>query len=362
MSTVAIDGLEKRFGEFTAIRQLDLTVEQGELVSLLGPSGCGKTTTLRCVAGLEHPTAGTISIGARLVAHGGRGRTVPPEKRDLGMVFQSYALWPHMTVAGNVAYPLRRAGVRRSEARRRAAEMVELVGLAAKLDSPVSQLSGGQQQRVSLARALVKSPQVLLCDEPLSNLDASLRRQVRNEIRRLHDETGTTCVYVTHDQEEAVALSDRIVVMQDGEATQIGSPRDIFSRPRTEFIARFVGIENVLPVADTAIRAGGGHELGTALGSRLVSAQTLDESPVACAFRSEDVVIADDVAELNVFRATVLNSTFVGTYTELLLQVDGTTVGCRLPERDLQGRARPEVGGQVAFRVAPENVVPLASA
>ena len=362
MSTVAIDGLRKRFGDFTAIEQLDLVVQQGEFVTLLGPSGCGKTTTLRCVAGLEHPTAGTISIGERQVADGARGIAVPPEKRDLGMVFQSYALWPHMTVAGNVAYPLRRGGVRRAEARRRAAEMVDVVGLGAKLDHPVSELSGGQQQRVSLARALVKSPQVLLCDEPLSNLDASLRRQVRNEIRRLHDETGTTCVYVTHDQEEAVALSDRIVVMQEGRATQIGAPREIFSSPRTEFIARFVGIENVLAVRSAAASSHG-VDLETELGSRLLSAQVVEGTPVACAFRSEDVQLVDQgAAEPNSFSATVRSSVFVGTYTELVLDSAAATVGCRLLERDLHGRTRPAVGDQVRFRVAPGNVVPLAAA
>ncbi|WP_152047339.1 ABC transporter ATP-binding protein [Aureimonas psammosilenae] len=239
--SVRFENVEKRFGAVTAIRSLSLDIEPGTLVTLLGPSGCGKTTTLRMLAGLEQPTAGRILIGGKDVT------ALPANERDVSMVFQSYALFPHMTIAENVAYGLRSGGLSRKAARERAEEGLSQVGLGGYGPRLPSELSGGQQQRVAVARALVLEPQVLLLDEPLSNLDTRLRRHVRTEIRELQQRLGFTAVYVTHDQEEALAVSDRIVVMKDGEIAQAGSPRDLYETPASSFIADFIGEANVVP-------------------------------------------------------------------------------------------------------------------
>lgn len=237
---VAFEGVRKDFGDFTAIHDLSFTIEPGKLVTLLGPSGCGKTTTLRMLAGLESPTRGRIRIGGMDVTR------LPANHRDVSMVFQSYALFPHMNVAENVAYGLESGGMKRAEARVAAERGLDLVGLDGMAARLPSELSGGQQQRVAVARALVLEPQVLLLDEPLSNLDARLRRRVRTEIRELQQRLGFTAVYVTHDQEEALAVSDRIIVMKDGEIAQAGSPRELYEAPASEFIADFIGEANVV--------------------------------------------------------------------------------------------------------------------
>lgn len=239
--SVVFQNVRKMFGAFTAIHDLSLTVEPGSLVTLLGPSGCGKTTTLRMLAGLEHPTAGRIFIGGKDVT------MLPANERDVSMVFQSYALFPHMNSLDNVAYGLEASGLGRREARQKAEHGLELVGLAGMGGRLPSELSGGQQQRVAVARALVLEPQVLLLDEPLSNLDARLRRRVRTEIRELQQRLQFTAVYVTHDQDEALAVSDHIVVMKDGNIAQQGSPRDLYEAPASAFIADFIGEANVLP-------------------------------------------------------------------------------------------------------------------
>ena len=229
-----------------AVDGVSFHVAAGEIVVLLGPSGCGKTTTLRCVAGLEHPTAGRISIGTRVVSAPEDGVQVPPRQRDIGMVFQSYAVWPHMTVWQNVAYPLRHRGVARAEVDRRVAEVLELVGLSEFAQRSVVALSGGQMQRVALARSLVYGPQLLLLDEPLSNLDAQLRLRLRDDLRRIIKQTGVTAVYVTHDQAEAVVLGDRIGVMRDGKLLQMAAPDEIYNRPADLFVANFTGATNEL--------------------------------------------------------------------------------------------------------------------
>jgi len=246
---VGIRGVVKRFGAVTAVNAVDLTVADGELFTLLGPSGCGKTTLLRLLAGFYQPDAGTIRFGDRVV------NGLPPYERGIGMVFQNYALWPHMTVADNVCYGLRLRRLPGEEVARRLHEglrKVNLVGFEARYPG---QLSGGQQQRVALARALVLNPDILLLDEPLSNLDAKIRIQVRAEIRRLQQDLRITTVYVTHDQEEALSLSDRVAVMRDGHVLQVGRPRELYERPRTRFVADFVGKVNVLP----AVSLGGGR-------------------------------------------------------------------------------------------------------
>src|ERR1700755_6715 len=222
-----------------AVDGVSFHVPAGEIVVLLGPSGCGKTTTLRCLAGLEHPTAGRVSIGGRLMSAPLDGVLVPPRLRNVGMVFQSYAVWPHMTVRQNVVYPLRQRKVARSEAMAKVDEVLALVGLTEYAERPVVALSGGQMQRVALARSLVYRPQLLLLDEPLSNLDAKLRIRLRDELRRILKQTGMTGLYVTHDQAEAVVLGDRIGVMREGKLLQMAPPGEIYNRPADSFVAHF---------------------------------------------------------------------------------------------------------------------------
>ena len=247
---IRLTGLTKRYPGRTvvanAVDGIDLEIAEGKLVTLLGPSGCGKTTTLRLIAGLERATAGQISIGDAIVSDPARGIFVGAHRRPLGIVFQSYAIWPHMTVIENVMFPLRvnRPRPRRADARARALRALDLVGLAELAERPAPALSGGQQQRVALARALVREPKVLLLDEPLSNLDAGLRDRMRDEIRALQQRLGITTVFVTHDQDEALAVSDEVVVMNEGRILERGLPQEIYSWPRQDFTARFLGVSN----------------------------------------------------------------------------------------------------------------------
>src|SRR6202047_399999 len=246
-ATLEVTDLRKQFSVGRpAIDGVSFAVPAGEIVVLLGPSGCGKTTTLRCVAGLEHPTDGEISIGGRVVSSPARGILVPPRSRELGMVFQSYAVWPHMTVRQNVIYPLKHRKISRADANKKVAEALELVGLSEYAERPVVALSGGQMQRVALARSMVYRPQLLLLDEPLSNLDAKLRLRLRDDLRVILKQTGMTALYVTHDQAEAVVLGDRIGVMRDGKVFQIGTPDQIYNRPADLFVANFTGTTNEL--------------------------------------------------------------------------------------------------------------------
>ncbi|WP_223646155.1 ABC transporter ATP-binding protein [Corallococcus sp. EGB] len=260
MAAIVLEGLVKAYGATPVVRGLSLQVEQGEFVSLLGPSGCGKTTTLRMLAGLEHPDAGVIRLADEVVA--GPGVRVPPEKRGLGMVFQSYAIWPHRSVEANVAYPLVLRKVPRHEVATRVREALRWVRLEAYAARMPHELSGGQLQRVALARALVAGPRVLLLDEPLSNLDAALREELRAEIAALRARLGTTLVFVTHDQGEALALSDRIAVMNRGVIEQVDTPERLYREPATPFVAGFVGGANVLR-GET--RGGAFHCSGTEL-------------------------------------------------------------------------------------------------
>src|SRR5262245_29365469 len=246
-ATLDVVDLHKSFATGRpAVAGVSFTVPAGEIVVLLGPSGCGKTTTLRCVAGLEHPSGGSISIGARVVSAPTDGILVPPRHRDIGMVFQSYAVWPHMTVRQNVVYPLKQRRISRAEADRKVAETLELVGLSEYAERSVVQLSGGQMQRVALARSLVYQPQLLLLDEPLSNLDAKLRLRLRDAPPRILKQTGMTALYVTHDQAEAVVLGDRIGVMRDGKLLQMAPPSEIYNRPADLFVANFTGASNLV--------------------------------------------------------------------------------------------------------------------
>ncbi|RDJ22420.1 ABC transporter ATP-binding protein [Bosea caraganae] len=247
-AALRIEGLSKAFAPGRpAIDDLSLTVEDGEIAVLLGPSGCGKTSTLRCVAGLEQPDAGRIAIGGNEVVSASGGVFVPPQRRELGMVFQSYAIWPHLDVRENVAYPLRRRGVSRRERAERVDAVLDLVGLRNFADRSVATLSGGQAQRVALARSLVYEPRLLLLDEPLSNLDVALRLRLRDELRRIIKRTGLTALFVTHDQSEAIALADRIAVMRDGRLLQFATPTELYNRPVDGFVAEFTGAGNLLP-------------------------------------------------------------------------------------------------------------------
>lgn len=246
MSEVRIEHIYKRFGSVTAVDDFNLVVANGEFVSILGPSGCGKTTTLRMIAGFERASEGEIYIGDHCVSSSIKGTFAPPEKRDIGMVFQSYAVWPHMTVAENVGYPLKIQKVPKAERDKRVQSILDLVHLGEYAKRYPNQLSGGQQQRVALARALVARPGLLLLDEPLSNLDAKLRESMRFEIQSIQKELGITVVYVTHDQGEAMAMSDRVVVMSFGVVQQIGAPHEIYTKPANKMVADFIGLVNFI--------------------------------------------------------------------------------------------------------------------
>jgi ABC-type Fe3+/spermidine/putrescine transport system ATPase subunit len=244
MTKLALRGLTKRFGDVAAVDGVDLAIEPGEFVSLLGPSGCGKTTTLRMIAGFIDPSAGTIEMDGQILSSA--TGSMPPERRGMSMIFQSYAVWPNMTVAENVAFGLRLRRLPGEEVRRRVGEMLDVVQMRHLAERYPAELSGGQQQRVALARAIVIKPQVLLLDEPLSNLDANLREEMRFEIKRLHEEFRVTTVYVTHDQAEAMVTSDRIAVMNRGRIEQVDDPHALYTRPRTRFVAGFIGRTNFI--------------------------------------------------------------------------------------------------------------------
>src|SRR5829696_5667288 len=244
MAVVELESLTKRFGAAVAVDELTLSIAHGSLVCLLGPSGCGKTTTLRLVAGFMDPDGGTIRVGGRTMSE--PGRSVPPERRQMSMIFQSYALWPHMTIAENVGYGLKLRRLERAERERRVMAILDVAHLTELAERYPHELSGGQQQRAALARALVVEPETLLLDEPLSNLDANLREEMRFEIRRLHDTYKYTTVYVTHDQAEAMTTADLIVVMNAGRIEQLGTPQEVYEQPRSEFTARFLGGSNIL--------------------------------------------------------------------------------------------------------------------
>ena len=257
MPAVSVEGVTKHFGPVRAVDGVSLTVADGRFLTLLGPSGCGKTTTLRMIAGLEHNDAGRIVIGDRVVSDPAAGISIAPERREIGMVFQSYAIWPHMTVLANVAYPLEVRRRPRTEVLERVAAVLRLMQMEHLAGRPATMLSGGQQQRVAIARSLVFQPRVLLMDEPLSNLDAQLREQMRLELRALQQRLGITTIYVTHDQDEAMVLSDEIAVMHEGRLLQIAGPETIYARPATRTVAAFFGTPNLLSAKVREVRRDG---------------------------------------------------------------------------------------------------------
>jgi iron(III) transport system ATP-binding protein len=341
-ATLDVTDLRKQFSiGRPAIDGVSFAVPAGEIVVLLGPSGCGKTTTLRCVAGLEHPTGGEISIAGKVVSSPGRGVLVPPRLRNLGMVFQSYAVWPHMTVRQNVVYPLRHRKVARAEAARRVDEVLELVGLSEYAERPVVALSGGQMQRVALARSIVYRPQLLLLDEPLSNLDAKLRLRLRDDLRLILKQTGMTALYVTHDQAEAVVLGDRIGVMRNGKLLQMGTPDTIYNRPADPFVANFTGATNEL--GGTLVgRSGefGVIDFGDGRRAEAALLQSLDlGDKVRIALRPENIRIGKREG-VNIFPARVLDRRYQGTQT--VYEID--LFGRRLEALELGTAARHQVG------------------
>ncbi len=326
MAGVRLSRLLKTFGETVAVDNIDLDVPDGSLTTFLGPSGCGKTTTLRMVAGLETPSAGTISLGDEIVH--GDGVHIPAERRRIGMVFQSYAVWPHMTVFENVAYPLKVRRMRRDELRRRTNAALKTVQLEELAERFPAQLSGGQQQRVAVARAIVFEPRILLLDEPLSNLDAKLRVRMRIEIRELQQRLGVTTLYVTHDQHEALAISDQVAVMNYGAIVQLGSPQEIYERPVNRFVADFVGWTNFLPGKMTG--NGTVEVLGETIDAN--SSELAPGTDVHVTIRPEDVRIGSNGnGEEVTFNGDVRTSMYMGRNLMCEVTIGGHVMQAHVP-------------------------------
>ena len=353
---VKVERLVMSFGAVQAVRGISFDVPPGSTVTLLGPSGCGKTTTLRCIAGLEVPTSGRITVGDQVVCDPESGVFIEPERRNIGMVFQSYAIWPHMTVGGNVSFPLTISGVGKREAQERTRAVLDLVGLGELQQRSAADLSGGQQQRVALARALVHEPRVVLFDEPLSNLDANLRERMRSELQVLQARLGFTAIFVTHDQEEVLSLSDHIVIMNRGLIEQSGTPQDIFKNPATAFTARFLGYSNVFPGRVAAI-ANGGVEVDLGEGQRLAARWRSSSPPrqgegCQLAFRADRVALepADRPASNNAFPGVVETAAFLGTYFDYTVTAGALQVEAEGPVDHPVARGQP-----VSVAIPPEH-------
>ena len=344
--SVAFENVVKRYGETVAVAGVSFTVETGTLVTLLGPSGCGKTTTLRMIAGLELPSDGRISIAGRDVTR------QSATERDVSMVFQSYALFPHMSVLENVCYGLRRSGQSKAEAAAGAREGLAQVGLAGYDERLPSELSGGQQQRVAVARALVLKPSVLLFDEPLSNLDARLRRQMREEIRELQQRLALTVVYVTHDQQEAMAVSDRIIVMNAGRIEQQGTPRDLYERPATPFLARFMGESN--PAQGIVRRLDAGR-IALRLGDidLVIANQSARDGAATVTIRPEAIVVEPAPGSAGTLAGTIAKASYIGPQMEYTIDTAAGVLFATCPRVE-----RPLAPGDpVALVLAPRGVI-----
>jgi iron(III) transport system ATP-binding protein len=358
-----VDLLRKDFGTGRpAVDDVSFTIAAGEIVVLLGPSGCGKTTTLRCVAGLEHPTAGEIRIGGQVISAPERGVLVPPRLRNFGMVFQSYAVWPHMTVRQNVAYPLKNRGFDRATQNRMVAEALELVSLSAYVDRPVTALSGGQMQRVALARSMVYQPRLLLLDEPLSNLDAQLRLRLRDDLRRIVKVAGLTALYVTHDQAEAVVLGDRIGVMRDGRLLQLCTATELYNAPADPFVATFTGASN--RIAGRLVSQAGGFATIEAQTGQVMQATlfglAVPGAAVSVMIRPENVVLGggtrDGAARGAEVSGHVLKAHYQGVQTVYALDVLGT----RIEAVEMGTAPRYGQGDAVAVCLPPQQCLAYA--
>lgn len=357
MSYVRMKGLTKRFAgkpPTTAMDDLDLEIEKGEFLVLLGPSGCGKTTTLRCVAGLETPDEGSITLGDTTVFDSRARRNLTPDKRNIGMVFQSYALWPHMTVRKNIAYPLKARKIDKAKSKGWVEETAELVDTGQLLDRYPGQLSGGQQQRVALARGLVARPDVVLFDEPLSNLDARLRDLVRAQLHELHTRLGFTAIFVTHDQSEALALGDRMAIMRSGRIEQFETPERVFEEPRTEYVAGFIGMSNRLPFRR---EDGAWSFAGEKANGDLPVPGGHDE--VFVRLRPDDLLLSPVEQQLPpqsvTFPAEIVDSEFGGRHMDVIVSVRGTRLHARVPSGTLGGWARTLQPGQQVTAGFPQG-------
>jgi len=358
MPDVRIEKLIKRFGDVTAVAGVDITIPEGKIVTLLGPSGCGKTTTLRCLAGFENADEGKIWIGDQLVFDSQQKINVSPQKRDMGMVFQSYAVWPHMSVFENIAFPLRIRKAPRSEVDERVARALNMVGIEELKDRLPSEISGGQQQRVAFARAIVYDPAVLLLDEPLSNLDAKLRERMRFEILELQRKIGITTVYVTHDQEEAMVLSDEVLVMDYGNVIQRGGPEEIYFNPSNEFVADFIGKINFL--SGTVERQDAGISVvaiqDEGLSTKVQTTQTDQASgkKILASIRPENIHILTDKPEtdVNVWPAKLVRKNFLGGLFDMVVEVEGKELRCRTPFV-----VDAKSGSDVFIQIKPKDVL-----
>lgn len=355
---VGVENLEVKYGDKHVVHSLNLDVPEGELCVLLGPSGCGKTTTMRSIAGLETPASGRIQIAGRDVFNGSPAINTPPFRRNVGMVFQSYAIWPHRTVAENVAFPLQMKKAPRAEIEKSVNETLDIVGLSGRGGDSASRLSGGQMQRVALARALVTHPDVLLMDEPLSNLDAKLRDKLRFEIKALQLRLGLTAVYVTHDQGEAFALADQIIVMRDGRIVQRGAPQDIYKQPANKFVADFLGMSNIFDVdIESQERSSTRVRVSKDLAFTVPSAPS-KAGALSIAVPAEAVRFASTTDSDNTFDAKVLVQSFLGTTWRYRVE---TNDGHQLDLATSDASERHEPGTRVALRVQPDAIKLLAT-
>ncbi|MDP7005579.1 MAG: ABC transporter ATP-binding protein [Phycisphaerales bacterium] len=345
MTAIHLKGLTKKFGETTAVNSIDLDIKNGELFFLLGPSGCGKTTLLRMLAGFIEPTEGKVHFGEKNVTHS------PPNKRNTGMVFQSYALWPHMSVAENVAYGLLIRKFPPEMRRKKALDALAVVHMDHLAGRKPNELSGGQQQRVALARAIVVEPDVLLLDEPLSNLDAKLRLEMRCEIRRICTTLGITTVYVTHDQKEALSIADRMAILKNGEVHQVGTPNEVYQHPNSKFVAEFIGETNF--VEATASQNG----LVTPF-AELKSTKKPEGINVTCSIRPETITVCDTPSDRNGFSGKCVETIYLGEVAQHQVEVDGNLI---LRVMEVNPSHLGKVGDIMHLKVEPRDVVPLSS-